>query len=126
MNSNPNDPGRVGMNQRGWHIVDPHRVACTPGFDRRYMTGALAEVTASKGVDVAWRTGWLSDRAAAFLALGRPVITEDTSARKYLPRASGFRFVSSIDEAEAAVHEVLTDWTRLSKQARDCAVETFD
>ena len=65
-------------------------------------------------------TGFL----AAFLALGRPVITEDTSARRYLPRASGFRFVSSIDEAEAAVHEVLTDWTRLSKQARDCAVES--
>ena len=25
-----------------------------------------------------WRTGWISDRAAAFLALGRPVITEET------------------------------------------------
>ena len=34
----------------------------------------------SKGVDVTWQTGWLSDRAAAFLALGRPVITEDTGA----------------------------------------------
>jgi hypothetical protein len=54
------------------------------------------------------------------------VITEDTGAREYLPRESGFRFVSGIDEAEAAAHEVLADWTRLSKHARDCAVETFD
>jgi hypothetical protein len=34
---------------------------------RRYIRNATAEFTAIKGVDVAWRTGWLSDRAAAFL-----------------------------------------------------------
>ncbi len=75
--------------------------------------GASGEFTAIKGVDVAWRTGWLSDRAAAFLALGRPVITEDTGARKYLPAESGFRFVSDLSEAEAAVREVLANWPRL-------------
>ena len=60
----------------------------------------LAEFTAIKGVDVAWQTGWVSDRAAAFLALGRPVITEDTGAARYLPRESGFRFIRNIDQAE--------------------------
>jgi hypothetical protein len=114
------------LEKRGWHVVSPHRVARTPRAYRRYATGALGEFTAIKGVDVAWRTGWVSDRAAAFLALGRPVITEDTAARKYLPRESGFRFVSSIDEAERAAKEVLANWTLLSKQARDCAVESFD
>ena len=74
---------------------------------------------------MAWRTGWLSDRAAAFLALGRPVITEDTGAGKYLPSESGFRFVSGLDEAEMAANEVLADWPRLSRQARNCAVEIF-
>jgi len=43
-----------------------------------------------------------------------------------LPPENGFRFVSGIDEAEAAANEVLADWPRLSKQARNCAVETFD
>ena len=126
MNLNADDPEIGRLRERGWHVVSPHRVARTPRGYRRYVASALGEFTAIKGVDVAWRTGWLSDRAAAFLALGRPVITEDTGARKYLPRESGFRFVSGIDEAEAAANEVLADWTRLSKQARDCAVETFD
>ena len=80
------------------------------------MAGALAEFTAIKGVDVAWRTGWISDRAAAFLALGRPVITEATGAEKYLPAESGFRFVRGPDEAESAVKEVLRDWPRLSRR----------
>jgi hypothetical protein len=126
MNIAADDPERARLKNHGWQLVDPHRVARNPKLYRRYMTGALAEFTAIKGVDVAWRTGWVSDRAAAFLALGRPVITEDTGAAKYLPPESGFHFVGSIREAETAVKEVLRDWPRLSKQARACAVEVFD
>jgi hypothetical protein len=126
MNIRPDDPERTRLQQLGWHVVDPHRVARTPGTYRRYTTRALAEFTAIKGVDVAWQTGWLSDRAAAFLALGRPVITEDTGATRYLPHDSGFHFIRNIADAEAAVKEVLRNWPRLSKQARACAVEVFD
>ena len=126
MNIVAEDPERERLRQLGWQVVDPHRVAATPRAYRRYLTSALAEFTAIKGVDVAWRTGWVSDRAAAFLALGRPVITEDTGAQRFLPAENGFRFIRSTAEAEAAVREVLRDWSRLSKQARRCAVEVFD
>ena len=85
MNIAADDPERERLRRLGWQIVDPHRVARTPRTYRRYLASALAEFTAIKGVDVAWRTGWISDRAAAFLALGRPVITEDTGAERYLP-----------------------------------------
>jgi hypothetical protein len=126
MNIAADDPERVRLQKRGWHVVDPHRVARSAKLYRKYLSGALAEFTAIKGVDVAWRTGWLSDRAAAFLALGRPVITEDTGAAKYLPPESAFRFVETFGEAETAVEEVLRDWPGLSKQARACAMEVFD
>jgi hypothetical protein len=126
MNIAAQDPERERLRRLGWKIVDPHRGARTPRAYRRYLAGALAEFTAIKGVDVAWRTGWISDRAVAFLALGRPVITEDTGARRYLPAENGFRFIRSATEAEAAVREVLCDWSRLSKQARQCALEVFD
>jgi hypothetical protein len=126
MNINPSDPERTRLSQRGWRVVDPHRIARTPAGYRRYIAGALAEFTAIKGVDVQWQTGWLSDRAAAFLALGRPVITEDTGAKKYLPRESGFRFIRGVAEAETAVKEVLREWPSLSKQARNVAMNIFD
>jgi hypothetical protein len=58
--------------------------------------------------------------------LGRPVITEDTGAERYLPTRNGFSFIRSADDARAAVKEVLRDWPRLSKQARHCALEVFD
>ena len=126
MNIAADDPERERLGRLGWKVVDPHRVAPTPRAYRHYLITALAEFTAIKGVDVAWRTGWISDRAAAFLALGRPVITEDTAAGRYLPAENGFRFVRSTPEAEAAVREVLRDWPRFSRQARQCAVEVFD
>ncbi len=126
MNIAAKDPERQRLRRLGWQIADPHRVARSPGTYRRYLASALAEFTAIKGVDVAWRTGWVSDRAAAFLASGRPVITEDTGAHRYLPADNGFCFVRTVAEAEAALREVLQDWARLSKQARQCAVEVFD
>jgi hypothetical protein len=126
MNMAAEDPDRERLSRLGWQIADPHSVAYTAKAYRRYLASALAEFTAIKGVDVAWRTGWVSDRAAAFLALGRPVITEDTGAQRYLPPENGFCFVGSAAEAEAAVRNVLRDWARLSEQARRCAVEVFD
>jgi hypothetical protein len=126
MNIRRDDPEIERLTRLGWHLSPPHRVARTPAMYRRYLTSALAEFTAIKGVDVSWRTGWVSDRAAAFLALGRPVITEDTGALKYLPSESGFFFVHNADEAVEAAGRVLRDWPRFSQQARDCAVEVFD
>ena len=126
MNIAAEDPERRRLQRRGWKIADPHQVARTPTAYRRYLASALAEFTAIKGVDVAWRTGWISDRAAAFLALGRPVVTEDTGAGRYLPAENGFSFIRDADEAEAAVKRLLRDWPLLSKQARHCAVEVFD
>ncbi|HEX8077157.1 MAG TPA: hypothetical protein VF511_05035, partial [Chthoniobacterales bacterium] len=126
MNLNRNDPEITRLRERGWSVVSPHRIARTPAAYRRYLAGASAEFTAIKGVDVAWRSGWLSDRAAAFLASGRPVVTEDTGAPKYLPAHNGFRFVHDLASAEAAASEVMRDWRRLSREARDCAEEVFD
>ncbi len=126
MYMNPEDPERDRLRKRGWHVVDPHRVARTPAKYRRYLARAFGEFTAIKGVDVSWKTGWLSDRAAAFLAMGRPVVTEDTGAAKYLPSPSGFHFVGDLNGAVAAIEDLLTDWPRRSRAARACAVEVFD
>ncbi|MGI8891061.1 MAG: hypothetical protein ACR2G0_09815 [Chthoniobacterales bacterium] len=126
MNLNSDDPERERLSELGWQLALPHRLARTPALYRRYLASASAEFTAIKGVDVRWQTGWLSDRAAAFLALGRPVITEDSGAEKHLPARNGFFFVRNAAEAAAAAREVLADWPRLSREARECAVETFD
>ena len=126
MNIHADDPERVRLAKHGWQLVDPHVVARTAKRYRRYISSATGEFTAIKGVDVAWRTGWISDRAAAFLALGRPAITEDTGAGKYLPEESGFRFVRDCESAAEAAKEGMSNWPALSRKARATAVELFD
>ncbi len=126
MHINPDDPERERLRKRGWELVDPHRVARTPTKYRGYLAGALGEFTAIKGVDVSWKTGWLSDRAAAFLAMGRPVVTEDTGAARYLPSASGFHLVGDLEDAAAAIEDLLANWPRCSREARASALEVFD
>ena len=126
MHMNPDDPERERLRERGWQLTDPHTVAHSPAKYRQYVASASGEFTAIKGVDVSWKTGWLSDRAAAFLATGRPVVTEDSDAGKYLPRESGFHFIADLNGAVAGVEDALANWKRRSREARRCAVELFD
>ena len=126
MNLGPGNPERVRLEAHGWRCVEPHEVASSPAAYRRYLRGALAEFTAIKGVDCPWRTGWVSDRAAAFLATGRPVITEDAAVGRYLPAESGFMEIRTLEEAREAVGRTLLDWPTLSRQARACAEECFE
>ncbi len=121
-----NTAEQARLEGHGWHLRDPHAVASSPAVYRRYLRGALAEFTAIKGVDVLWRTGWISDRAAAFLATGRPVITEDAGAGRYLPAESGFMEIGTLEGACEAVERTLRDWPALSRQARACAEECFE
>jgi hypothetical protein len=126
MHMNQDDPERKRVRERGWRLAEPHELARTPAKYRKYLASAVGEFTVIKGVDVRWRTGWLSDRAGAFLATGRPVITEDSGAAKYLPRDSGFHFVADLEQSVAAVEDILANWPRRSREARACAVEMFD
>jgi hypothetical protein len=126
MNLAPEDPDRERLRSHGWALATPHEVTSTAVAYRHYVAGSLAEFTASKGGDVLLRTGWLSDRAAAYLATGRPVITEDTGVATHLPPDSGILWVSNLDEARDAVRRVQKDWSQLSRQARRTAVEILD
>jgi hypothetical protein len=125
MNLNPDDPERQRLRSLGWKVATPHALTRTPAAYYRYLAGATAEFTAVK-LEALMGSGWLSDRAAAFLALGRPVVTEPTGAENFLPKESGMLFVRNLEEAADASRRVIKDWTSLSKAARSTAVEYFD
>lgn len=125
MNLAEDDPERGRLRSLGWKVAVPHALTRTPAAYYRYLAGATAEFTAVK-LEARMGSGWLSDRAAAFLSLGRPVVTEPTGAEQFLPEESGMLFVRDLDEAAEASQRVLADWPQLSKSARSTAVECFD
>ena len=125
MNLAEDDPERERLRSLGWKVAVPHALTRTPAAYYRYLAGATAEFTAVK-LEALMGSGWLSDRAAAFLSLGRPVVTEPTGAERFLPEESGILFVRNLEEAVEASHRVLKDWSTLSHAARSTAVECFD
>jgi len=121
----PDDPEIDHVRAGGWGRPRPEIIARTPRRYYRFIRDSLAEFTPVK-LEASMGSGWLSDRAAAYLAIGRPVVTEPTGAEPYLPEESGMFFVRTAEEAAEACQRVISDWPRLSKHARSAAVECFD
>jgi hypothetical protein len=110
----------------GWGIRNAHEV--TESFDsfREYVRASRAEFTVCKGAYVETNSGWFSDRSAAYLASGRPVVIQDTGFRTHLPCGEGLFAVDTVDEAAAAIEEIEGDYERHSRRAFDIAVEYLD
>ena len=109
----------------GWRVVDPLAVSADPWRYRDYLRGSRGEFTVAKDVNVRLRSGWFSDRAACYLAAGRPVVEQDTGFGDVLPLGPGLRVFRSVEEAAAAVRAIEADYPRASAHAAEVARECF-
>jgi hypothetical protein len=110
----------------GWRIRNAHEV--TASFDSyvEYIRASQGEFSVCKNVFVATNSGWFSDRSAAYLASGRPVVIQETGFSAHLPCGRGLFAVHTAEEAAAAVNEIEGDYARHSRWARDIARECID
>jgi len=119
-------PGdRATLAAHGWEIVDPLAVSADPWRYRDYLRGSRGEFTVAKDMNIRLRSGWFSDRAACYLAAGRPVVEQDTGFGDVLPLGPGVHAFRSLDEAAAAVAGIEADYARASAHAAAVAREHF-
>jgi hypothetical protein len=121
-----NDEDRRLLEQHGWQIRDAAEVSADVDTYREYISGSRAEFTVAKDQNVRLRSGWFSDRSAAYLAAGRPVVTQDTGFSNVLPTGRGLFGFSTLDEAVAAVDAINADYQTHSRAAGELAREYFD
>ena len=117
---------RETLRSNGWRLVSPHRVAGTPRKYQNYILRSRGEFGCAKPIHAALRTGWFSDRSAAFLASGRPVVIEDTGLSAGLPVGTGILTFSSVDEACDRLRECAANYQTHAKAARAIAEEYLD
>jgi hypothetical protein len=108
----------------GWRLADPRRITATPWSYCEYIAQSRGEFSVAVNLEVKARTGWFSDRTAAYLASGKPVIVQDTGFSEYLPCGEGLFAFSTIEEAEHAVRTIAADYPRHCAAARSIA-ETY-
>lgn len=109
----------------GWQIIDPAPVSFDPPTYRRYIQRSRGEVAVAKHGYVISRSGWFSERSAAYLASGRPVITQDTGFARWLPTGRGLLAYGDADGAARALEEVERDYGLHSAAARRVAEDAF-
>jgi hypothetical protein len=114
------------LQEAGWRVRDS--VHATRSFSdfRSYIAGSAGEFGVCKNVYVACHSGWFSDRGAAYLASGRPVVMQDTGFSAHLPCGCGLFAVKSLEDAAEAIQQIAGDWPRHSLGAREIAEEYLD
>jgi hypothetical protein len=114
------------LRSHGWRLRDPLEVSRHPASYRDYLARSLGEWSVAKHAYVAGRTGWFSCRSACYLALGVPVVVQDTGFSAAIPAGEGVLAFSTPDEAADAIRQVADEPERHAKAARAIAEECFD
>ena len=113
------------LEARGWKVRPAMEFSGDANAYRSYIMGSRGEWTVAKDQNVRLRSGWFSDRAATYLAAGRPVITQETGFSQILPTGAGLFAFSSMEEILGAIERVNADYAGQSKAATEIAREYF-
>lgn len=117
---------REMLRRRGWgvrHSLEPTR---DPWTYQRYIAGSKAEFSVAKHGYVRARTGWFSERSAAYLASGRPALVQDTGFSEWLESGTGVIAFETLDEAVAGAAEISARYDEHCRAAREIAETHFD
>lgn len=109
----------------GWSLVDSREPTRDPWTYQDYLRRSKAEFSVAKQGYVVSRSGWFSERSAAYLASGRPVVVQDTGFTHWLPAGDGVLHFRSPDEALNQMQSVDADYARHCRAARAVAAEYF-
>jgi hypothetical protein len=113
------------LREQGWHVVSAAERSATMESYRSYLRQARGEWSVAKNVYVALRTGWFSCRSAVYLALGKPVVVQDTGWRQNYPTGRGLFSFETPEQAAVALETVDGDYRRHCEAAREIAESEF-
>jgi len=114
------------LTQYSWQVVDGYEKSFTMDAYRNHLSNSRGEWSIAKNAYVASRSGWFSDRSAAYLALGKPVVLQDTGFRGYYPIGEGLFTFSTLEEAILAIESIESDYRRHCEAARAIAESEFE
>lgn len=110
----------------GWRWTDPESASISCRAFGDFLRHSAGEFTVAKEIYSGLPSGWFSDRSSAYLASGRPVVTQSSGFERWLPTGEGLFGFNTIDEAANALNAIDADYARHSRAARDVAEKHLD
>jgi hypothetical protein len=117
---------RARLRDMGWSVRDPLRPTRDPWSYQAYIRRSRGEFGVAKHGYVVSDSGWFSERSAAYLASGRPVVVQETGFSRWLSAGSGVLPFRNLAEAAAGVEELRDRYVYHCHAARAIAEEYFD
>jgi hypothetical protein len=117
----PGDETADKFTAAGWKIVDARPLNTPWQRYRDYIAQSRGEFCVAKNGYVESRCGWFSDRSATYLALGRPVILQETGWTDFYPEGDGLLSFHDEESARAALETMAKDPARHARAARQIA-----
>ena len=115
------DPARAQFESAGWRIIEAKPFNTPWQRYRDYLAQSRGEFCVAKNGYVRSRCGWFSDRSVCYLALGRPVILQNTGWTDFYPSGEGLLAYDDEAGAVAALETVAKDPVRHALAARAIA-----
>jgi hypothetical protein len=119
------DPRVRRLAESGWFLSRATEIATLSTY-QEYIARSRAEIGIAKNAYVKACSGWFSDRAAHYLASGKPVLAQSTGFELHLPTGQGLLSFSTMDEAAAGIESINRDYEAHCRSARELAEEQFD
>jgi len=112
--------------QHGWKLVDPEQASVSCPAFANFIQASAGEFTVAKEIYAGLPSGWFSDRSAAYLASGRPVVTQASGFDQWLPVGDGLFSYRDLNAAADALKKIAADYASHSESARKIAEKYFD
>ena len=105
------------LRDAGWRVRPAGPISKDIDAYRDYIRSSAGEFSVAKEQYVSLRSGWFSDRTAAYLAAGRPAIVHDTGFGCALPTGEGLFAFESLEDAVTALEVIMSDYPRHARAA---------
>lgn len=117
------------LRSKGWTVLEPveqAQVTRDPWTYQRFIQESKGEFCINKHGFVVSGSGWFSERSAAYMASGRPVLAQDTGFSRWLETGLGVLPFTSLEEAAAGIDAINSRYRSHCRAAREVVAEYFD
>ena len=116
---------RQELRKHGWQISNPSETVFDPWKYRKFIQRSKGEFSVCKHGYVVSNSGWFSERSAAYLMSGRPVVVQETGFSKWMETGEGVFSFNDVHDVLKAFDIINTNYPLQCKRAREVAQEYF-
>ncbi len=114
------------LQSKGWEVINSLIPTKTPCTYQQYIQQSKGEWSIAKHGYVTSNSGWFSERTAAYLASGKPVVVQDTGFSNFIETGKGLHCFLNTEEAIMAIEAINEDYKSHCNSARAIAENYFN